>query len=188
MGNDWANCFKTHNEPTMYPLGKCPLAPSAMWMKARSYMSDHIPFVSDVELYLKRWVAWWSLCQPTWHQGKGWPLPMDDPDATDWGIKAFARGQNGLFLIIVSTTWWASFIQSAKDWSTFDEAVEDIQWVIDQATIFLKPVLVPKASMRSTTPPELVPAPGATWMARESGKRRPKPSRRLLEGGGIGAH
>ena len=24
----WANCFRTHNEPTLYPLGKWPLAPS----------------------------------------------------------------------------------------------------------------------------------------------------------------
>ena len=28
VGNDWANGFKTHNELTMYPLGKYPLAPS----------------------------------------------------------------------------------------------------------------------------------------------------------------
>ena len=24
----WANCFKTHNKLTLYPLGKCPFAPS----------------------------------------------------------------------------------------------------------------------------------------------------------------
>ena len=28
MGICWANCFKTHNKLTMYPLGKCPFAPS----------------------------------------------------------------------------------------------------------------------------------------------------------------
>jgi hypothetical protein len=28
VGNNWANGFKTHNELTMYPLGKYPLAPS----------------------------------------------------------------------------------------------------------------------------------------------------------------
>jgi hypothetical protein len=28
VGNNWANSFKTHNELTMYPLGKYPLAPS----------------------------------------------------------------------------------------------------------------------------------------------------------------
>ena len=30
LGNDWANCFKTHNKLTMYPLGKWPLAPSVL--------------------------------------------------------------------------------------------------------------------------------------------------------------
>jgi hypothetical protein len=28
VGNNWVNGFKTHNELTMYPLGKYPLAPS----------------------------------------------------------------------------------------------------------------------------------------------------------------
>ena len=28
VGIGWANCFRTHHELTMYPLGKCPLAPS----------------------------------------------------------------------------------------------------------------------------------------------------------------
>ena len=28
LGKVWANCFKTPNVFTMYPLGKCPLAPS----------------------------------------------------------------------------------------------------------------------------------------------------------------
>ena len=36
LGNDWENCFKTHNELTMYPLGKCPFAPSVntSWLSA----------------------------------------------------------------------------------------------------------------------------------------------------------
>ena len=29
MGICRANCYKTHNELTLYPLGKCPFAPSA---------------------------------------------------------------------------------------------------------------------------------------------------------------
>ena len=37
LGNDWANCFKTHNELTMYPLGKCPLAPSVTEAERQLY-------------------------------------------------------------------------------------------------------------------------------------------------------
>ena len=156
------------------------------WMKARSYKLDQIPFISDVGLYFKKWSTWWTLCQPAWRQGKGWPLPTNDPDGTDLSIKAISRGQNGLFLVVVSTAWWASSIRSTKDWDEFDEVVKDVQWVIDQGAKLLKAISVPVSPVCSDPPQDPAPAPGATWMAREDGKRRPKPSRRLLEGGGIG--
>jgi hypothetical protein len=83
----------------------------------------------------------------------------------------------------MSTTWWAASIKSEKDWAEFDEAVDDIHWVIDQAIDFLKalPTLAPPA------PPETSqkPVSGIGWMARENGKRQLRPTARLLEGGGI---
>ena len=37
VGKGWANCFRTHNELTMGPPGKYPLAPSvSRLLKARS--------------------------------------------------------------------------------------------------------------------------------------------------------
>ena len=35
VGIGWANCFRTHHELTMYPLGKCPLAPSVADLVSR---------------------------------------------------------------------------------------------------------------------------------------------------------
>ena len=69
---------------------------------------------------------WWMSCQPAWRQNKGWPLPRDIPSTTNWGIKASARGQNGIFLVVMLTAWWASSIKSEKDWAGFDQAVEDV--------------------------------------------------------------
>jgi hypothetical protein len=40
VGNDWANGFKTHNELTMYPLGKYPLAPSVTDRSSQRSNSD----------------------------------------------------------------------------------------------------------------------------------------------------
>jgi len=35
LGMSWANCFRTHNELTMYPLGILPFAPSVGWIRER---------------------------------------------------------------------------------------------------------------------------------------------------------
>jgi len=153
-------------------------------MKSRSYNANQIPFISDVGVYFKQWAAWWTSCQPAWRQTKEWPLLRDRNTAT-WTIKSGPRGQNGLFLIIMSTTWWASSIQSAKDWAEFDEAMEDIQWVIDQLISTLDALPAPASPTRSDIPNTPTPAQGATWMVRENGKRQPKPSRRLMEASGI---
>lgn len=152
-------------------------------MKTRSYDPTEIPFVPDVGWYFEEWTTWWASCQPAWRQNKGWPLPRDDEKAAAWGIKAGPRGHNGLFLVVMSTTWWASSIQSTKDWTGFDEAVEDIKWVIDKAIASLEALPAPAPPKPATPAQEPVPVHGAPWMARDDGKRKPKPSRRLLEGG-----
>ena len=157
------------------------------WIKARSYKPELIPFIPDVASYHEKWTTWWASCQPAWRQNKGWPLPRDDSSGGNWSLKTGARGQNGLFLVVISTTWWASSIQSEADWISFDEAVDDIRWVIDQVitTLSALPAPTPPAPRtRANASQESAPAPGATWMARSSGKRQPKPSRRLLEAGG----
>ena len=34
LGMSWVNCFRTHNELTMYPLGILPFAPSVYYYKS----------------------------------------------------------------------------------------------------------------------------------------------------------
>jgi len=155
-------------------------------MKTRSYKLERIPFVPDISSYHKKWTEWWTSCQPAWRQRSGWPLPRDVENIANWGIKAGARGQNGLFLVVISNVWRASSIQSEDDWAKFNEAVEDIQWVISQVIDLLKalPAPMPLAPpTHSNAPQKSIPVPGATWMNRANGKRQPKPSLRLMEAG-----
>jgi hypothetical protein len=150
-------------------------------MKKRSYMPEHTPFIADVSSYCDTWMKWWTSCQPAWRREKGWPLPRDNDGTTNW-IKVGVRGQNGLFLVVMSTAWWAYSIRSEKEWAGFDEAVDDVEWVIGQVISSLK-------ALRKSTPP-IQPAPpkksqkpnsGVRWMDRDANKRQPKLSRKLLD-------
>jgi hypothetical protein len=130
-------------------------------------------------VYSNTWFAWWRACQPPWRQSQEWPFQKEAPDTAKWG-KLAARGQNGMFLVIMSTTWWALSLKSANDQRIFGEAVDDIHWVVKQ-------VLKQSFSTTNTTQdpsPEPSPTnapPMVTWMTRTEGKRRPKPSRALLQ-------
>ena len=168
----------SHQSFTRLPTGSRP-AEVGRWMKDRRYTTDHIPFVPDVRFYYDNWTAWWTLCQPAWRQGKGWPLPRDNTGTTNWG-KVGARSQSGLFLVVMSTTWWALSIKSEEEWALFDDAMGDVQWVIDQVIDWIKAMPVP-TSPQPSPPRKPGGFSGATWMSRSDGKRQPKPSRRLLE-------
>ena len=150
-------------------------------MRSRQFTSDRIPCVPNAHSYYTDWVVWWTSCQPAWRQNNGWPLPRDNTGTTDW-VKVGARGQSGLFLVIMSTTWWASSIESEEDWVLFDAAVDDVRWFIDQVSDHLKGLPAPAPHPPPENPQK---ADGANWMSRAGGKRKPKPSRRLLEAGGA---
>jgi len=151
-------------------------------MKGRSFTSDRLPYVHNTSVYGRAWIAWWTACQPRWRQGKGWPLPKEQGTETNWG-KLAARGQNGIFIVVMSTTWWAASLKPTDHRGTFDEAVDDIRWVIDQI-LESNPAPVPGAMEATVNPsPHAVqkPTPTATWQERGDGKRKSKPSQRLLE-------
>ena len=71
----------------------------------------------------------------------------------------------------------------------FDEAVDDVKWVIEQVVDSLVKLEASRPPTRVVAPKKSQrPDPGATWMTRETGKRQPKPSRKLLESGGGPLH
>lgn len=151
-------------------------------MKNRTYSPDNMPFVSDATSYCDTWRAWWTSFQPAWRRNKGWPLPRETEETTNW-FKLGTRGQSGLFLVVMSTAWWAHSVQSEEDEAKLNEAVDDIDWVIHQVIGSLQ-------SFKAPTPPKQPDSSknpqnskaGAPWMTRDSEKRQPRPSRKLLEG------
>ena len=153
-------------------------------MRSRQYTADRIPFVTDIRSYYDNWVLWWSSCQPAWRRNDGWPLPRDGDGATgaDWG-KVGARGQAGLFIVVMSTTWWAASIRSEEEWASFDDAVDDLHWVIEQVIAHLKTIPAPLPPPETSKKPP--PSSGVAWMSRTEGKRQARPSRRLLEASGA---
>lgn len=148
-------------------------------MKARGYKDSDIPYISDVGAYSKAWISWWRACQPSWRQTQEWPLPKEAPIGARWE-KLAARGQNGMFIVVMSTTWWAIAIESPDHYRVFDEAVDDVRWVIEQVLNSSSGV-TNTSQVPSPEPSSTDTAPGATWMKRGDGKRRSKPSRVLLE-------
>lgn len=150
-----------------------------MWVKNRGYTDNQIPHVADISEYATKWISWWKVCQPPWRQDEGWPLLREVPDRTKWG-KLTACSQNGMFLVVMSTTWWALALKSPSDRHTFDEAVDNIRWVIEQV---LGEPPTPTNAVQDPAPAPLQVAnpPKVAWMARGEGIRKPKPSRALLE-------
>ena len=88
-----------------------------------------------------------------------------------------------MFVVVMSTAWWAASLQPTDDRGIFNEAVDDLRWVIEG---ILDPLSVPCIQDAPQSPSPL-PGSGkpvstvATWQARGDGKRQSKPTRKLLE-------
>lgn len=84
----------------------------------------------------------------------------------------------------MSTTWWAASLKPTDHRDTFDEAVDDIRWVIERILESLPaPASGATEAIVDSSPPldTQKPTPTATWQARGDGKRMSKPSRKLME-------
>ena len=150
-------------------------------MKAQRYSDDHIPCVTDVATYQKLWIDWWTACQPPSRWGKGWPLPKEQVEKAAWG-KLSARGKNGLFLVVMSTTWWAASLKSADHRRVFAEAVDDIRWVVEQQLANSLISDTPAVGKNAHSTPKSDASTLPTWLRREGdGKRVARPSHQLKE-------
>ena len=87
-----------------------------------------------------------------------------------------------MFLVVMSTTWWAASLKSAEDKRLFNEVMDDIRWVIEEMLVPSPVPNNPDASQNPTPPlGTRKPISAATWQARADGKRESRPSRKLLE-------
>ena len=151
------------------------------WMRVgRLYDPGHLLFVLDVKTYHESWVLWWTACQLSWRTENGWPFSREI-DKADWG-KLCARGQNRLFLVVMSTAWWAISIKSTNtdEQGAFNEAVDNVQWVIKQV-LKLSPSNSDATEDSLSLPVTPTPVPAIFWLICPVDKHQSKPSRRMRE-------
>jgi len=144
------------------------------WLKGRKYSKKSMPVVGDVCRYQEDWVRWWTASQPKWRSTESWPFPKGNEGGGDWaGFPA--RGPNGVFLAIMAISWWAQAIVSAEDFVLFEEAVDDIHWVIQQ---LIHTHSSPSVSEKPQPP---MSKSWASTFTRDNGKRAVKPSQRVRD-------
>ena len=91
--------------------------------------------IESVQMYEDEWVQWWTKAQPDWRSIETWPFPKDDPGTEDWG-SLFSSGKDGLYIVVMSLSWWAHALDPAVDFKIYD-AVSDVSWVMEQLIISL---------------------------------------------------
>lgn len=157
----FVSCSQFYSQcPLCLPTSSRPLE-VGVWLRNRLYTNDQIPRVTNAGTYAMTWILWWKACQQSWQKSKEWPLLREVPDCTKWE-KLTACSQNGTFLVVMSTTWWAFALKSPDDQRVFDKAVDAIQ-------------------DPTPDPPQVADPPRATWLVCKEGKHQPKPSCMLLE-------
>ena len=95
----------------------------------------------------------------------------------------------------MATCWWAQAVASAEDFALFEEAIDDVHWVIQEliciGSLPLAPNKPQPAPLASNEPQQAPPAsdepnlvPSASWTHTFScvdGKRAVKPSQRVRD-------
>lgn len=138
-----------------------------LWARQR----DLTPSITNVEGFVEKWITWWGSCQPKWRSTGTWPYPRDDAKDKDWA-RLNVTGMNGLFAIVMSTSWWAASVELDSHRAAFDSAVEDLHWVIENLNYFNSQALVAKTGPVDATAGDHFPGHGE----RDPGKRKIKPT------------
>ena len=102
------------------------------WMKRKRILA-HPPAIPQIELYAAQWQDWWSRMQPDWRRGPdGLLRDRDGP----WD-KLAVPGQNGMFIVLVSLSWWRAIaLESGLTLETCDECTQDVRWVLHKIAAF----------------------------------------------------
>ena len=91
------------------------------------------PVVSDGATYAESWKLWWIECQPQDRAAASWPFPREPLSATQWG-RLTNGGKYGLFLLVMSLSWWVGSLDPASSSSELAAAMSDLEWVLHQLT------------------------------------------------------
>jgi hypothetical protein len=98
---------------------------------------ENVPTIKATE-FAVQWRKWWTAMQPEWRLTDHiWPLLREAPAMADWS-GLLCGGANGLFLIILTLSWWAQAAQNDPSQEDFFSAVDDVLWVMTQASMGLR--------------------------------------------------
>jgi hypothetical protein len=104
----------------------------ALWIsRTRSYAN--LPTIENCVEYGSLWRGWWKLLQPEWRveEDSDWPLSREVPDGEKWESLS-KGGANGLFVVLMSLSWWVEQAKDHREKREAESAVEDVQWVLEQ--------------------------------------------------------
>ena len=91
------------------------------------------PVVSDTVAYAESWRLWWIECQPKDRATAQWPLPREPLSMVQWG-RLMNGGKHGVFLFVVSLSWWVKSSEPAPSSPGLAAAIRDLNWVLHQLT------------------------------------------------------
>ncbi|KAJ7079329.1 hypothetical protein C8R43DRAFT_1143284 [Mycena crocata] len=97
--------------------------------------------VKNLELYAKRWQAWWDSLQPDWRtraDNGSWSRPEEYGDKWDWDALWFP-GQNGCVSIVASLYFWGTAkaalggdgVWAGENRLRWEESVTDVLWMME---------------------------------------------------------
>ena len=90
------------------------------------------PPIDKAPTYTSTWCEWWSLIQPDWHTDSvTWPMLKNDIEDEKW-TDVMKRGTNGIFLAILSVSWWYAQCGAGDERNECEEAILDICWVLER--------------------------------------------------------
>lgn len=116
------------------PLKGCPPLVD-VWMNNAKELKQT---VHDTVAFAERWREWWIKCQPSERTQEQWPFPREPRPGLDWG-KLLNGGRRGIFLFVISLSWWATSLDSSISLPELIEAIDDLNWVLCQLATGLLP-------------------------------------------------
>ena len=139
-----------------------------VWMKNSKKLERAVP---DTVGFAEKWKEWWIECQPSERPQEQWPFPREPCPGLNWG-GLLNGGRSGIFLFVLSLSWWAKSLDSSSFPPEIIEAIGDLNWVLCQLVTGL------------LSPPSLSPAPAVTDVANTVPiKRKIKLTEKAASGG-----
>jgi len=111
-----------------------------MWIK-RHLRKKHEPVVVIPDNYGSHFTAWWNNIQPQWRLQPDGSYSTACPADENWSALR-KGGSSGLYLVVVSLSWWIAAVTQSGGDSAVWILVDDFIWVLQQ--IYNKYWIYPK--------------------------------------------